>query len=174
MNNDRPGLDDPLWEHILRTRIEPYIPYVADWWANIEDYYTAAVGVQELETNDDAARGLKVRFTRTAVRSPIRGVQVFPFVQTSYLQISGIQGGVNKMIERVCTRGLVVNGFRIIEKHNLPSTIQQGQFIAFIPEEVYNKTQKLGLWLYFTKDEIDLLAHGKVNKAIIHKALLKV
>lgn len=171
--NDRPGLDDPLWEHILRTRLEPYIPYVRDWWSKIEYYTISDVGIQELKT-DSLTKGLHIRFTRTAVRSPIKGIQAFPFIPTGYLQISGIQGGTNKMIERVCRKGLEIDEFRIVEKHNLPSTFQQGQFVAFIPSKLFNETKKLGVWLYFNKQEINELANGKLPKSIVQKAILKM
>lgn len=171
--HDRPGIDDPLWDYVLIERLKPYIPYVRKWWDKLENFTTHDVGIYEIPT-DGKLLGLKVRFTRTAIRSPIKGVQAFPFIPTIYLQISGVQGGANKMIERVCGKGLEIEEFTIIEKHNLPSTLQQGQFIAFVPTEILSNTKKLGVWLYFTKEEIDLIARGETNKAIKQKALLKI
>lgn len=171
--HDRPGIEDPLWDYVLVERLKPYIPFVRKWWDKVHEFSVHDVGIYEVNT-DGKAPGLKVRFTRTAVRSPIKGIQAFPFIPTIYLQISGVQGGANKMIERVCGKGLQIDEFTIIEKHNLPSTLQQGQFVVFIPTDILQGTKRLGHWLYFTKEEIDLLARGEINKAIKQKALLKI
>lgn len=168
---DRPGLDDPLWEYVLRERCLPYIPRVKQWWTAIDSILFPETGIYAL---DDAPPGLSVRFTRTAVRSPIKGVQAFPLLFTGYLQISGVQGGANKMIERVCARGLEIDGITIIEKHNLPSTYMCGQFIAFIPTDVLKGERHIGRWVYFTDYELRSLVSGQVTDSIKQKAVLKM
>jgi len=168
---DRPGLDDPLWEHVLQQRLMPYIPAVDAWWANIPDLSVHHTGIYGIE---GAPPGLMYRFTRSPVKSPIKGIQAFPFVQTGYLQITGIQGGSTKMVERVCRQGLIINEYKIIEKHNLPSTINQGQFVAFVPITMYENTKELGSWLYFTQDEMVKLLKGEISDAMRNKILLRV
>jgi hypothetical protein len=168
--NDTPGLDDPIFPFIVRHRLEPYIPAVRDWWSHVVDHTFDNTGVFDI----DGPPGLCVRFTRTAVRSPIKGVQAFPFVYTGYLQLTNIQGGALKMIERVCHAGLSIEEFTIIEKHNLPSTMQKGQFVAFIPTVVLEEIQFLGQWLYFTHDEMIALCRGIIPESVKQKALLKI
>jgi hypothetical protein len=168
--DDRPGLDDPIWEHVLKQRLLPYLDTVREWWKGVEDFSMIDTGMMELECETP---GLYVRFTRTAIRSPIRGIQAFPFVPTARLQISGIQGGSTKMIDRVCLNNkMKIDEFTIICKSNLPSTFNASQFVAFIPTELL-ESKMLGIWLYFTQEELSLLAQGKTNEAIRHKALLK-
>lgn len=169
---DRPGLDDPIWPYILTQRLSPYIPRVREWWSNVESFVVNDTGIYELEC--DSAPGLMIRFTRTAKRSPIKGIQAFPFVCTGYLQLSGVQGGANKMIERVCMKGLVIDEFSIIEKHNLPSTFQQGQFVAFVPTILLEDVEKLGKWIYLTSVEMKALASNVVTDTVKQKVLLKI
>ena len=45
---DRPGLDDPIWEYIVRERCEKYIPYVKDWWSCIKEHDFVDTGVYSL------------------------------------------------------------------------------------------------------------------------------
>jgi len=168
---DRPGLDDPLWEYVLRERCEPYIAPVKKWWQEYDSIVFPETGIYAIE---DAPPGLSVRFTRTAIRSPIKGVQAFPLLLTGYLQLSGVQGGANKMIERVCARGLEIDGITIIEKHNLPSTYMCGQFIAFVPTAIIKGERHIGRWVYFTDYELCSLINGKVTDSIKQKAVLKM
>lgn len=169
--DDRPGLDDPVWEYVLQTRLRPYIETVRAWWSSASELESLETGIMEL-TSD--LPGLYVRFTRTAIRSPIRGVQAFPFVLASALQITGIQGGAKKMVTRVCADNrFVMDEFTIIAKSNLPSVFSSAQFIAFVPTAILENTKNLGVWLYFTREEVELLAKGETNEAIRLKAMLK-
>jgi hypothetical protein len=63
--------------------------------------------------------------------------------------------------------------FTIIAKSNLPSIFSSAQFIAFVPTQILEETKNLGVWLYFTRQEIELLAKGETNEAIRLKAMLK-
>ena len=170
---DRPGLDDPIWEHVLIQRIMPYIPTIREWWNNVENFTMLDTGIVELEC---PIAGLYVRFTRTAIRSPIRGVQAFPFIPTGRLQITGVQGGSTKMVERLCLNGrMKIEEFTIICKNNLPSTFNASQLIAIVPTHIIeNVKENLGMWLYFKPSELLLLARGETNDAIRCKAMLKV
>jgi hypothetical protein len=164
--------DDPIYEYILNTRLQIYIPKVREWWANVPDLSMAATGVFGIA---DAPPGLMYRFTRSAKKSPILGVQAFPLVPTAFLQITGIAGGTIKMIERVCRDNkFKMEEFLIIEKSNLPSTYNSGQFIAFIPEDIYADTKSLGQWMYLTSTELMYLAAGHITKEIQDKAKLKI
>jgi len=168
--DDRPGLDDPVWEHVLRQRLLPYIETVRQWWEHVDSFYMIDTGIVEIECD---APGLYVRFTRTAIRSPIKGIQAFPFVPTGRLQITGVQGGSTKMITRVCLDNrMKVDEFTIVCKSNLPSTFNSAQFVAFVPTELLD-TNVLGNWIYFTPEECSLLARGEISESIRHKAMLK-
>lgn len=166
-----PGLDDPVWEYVLESRVRPYIETVREWWANVHEFTMVDTGIAEIPCEH---HGLYVRFTRTAVRSPIKGIQAFPFIPTSRLQITGVQGGSTKMVERVCLDNrFQIDEFTLVCKINLPSVFNMAQFIAIVPTDILNETKQLGIWLYFTKEECALLAQGLTNKAIELKALLK-
>ena len=117
-------LDDPIWEYVMVTKLTPYLPAIREWWKNYDKLNVAGTGVFDFELSDDSNTeippGLMIRTTSTPVRSPIKNVQIFPFIPTGYLQISSVPGGVVKMIERVCKKGFEIEEFVIIEKHNLP------------------------------------------------------
>jgi len=169
---DRPGVDDPIWDYVLEQRLRPYVPYIREWWADVHNFSMVDTGIVEIYCED--APGLYARFTRTAIRSPIRGIQAFPFVPTGRLQITGVQGGSTKMIERVCLDNrMKIDEFTVICKSNLPSTFCAGQFVAFVPTEYLEEKTRLGCWLYFTQDELSMIARGETNEAIRNKALLK-
>ena len=154
-------LDDPLWEYMLVTRLQPYIPAVRKWWSEYEQHELFDTGSAPLSYDDvECPAGLYIRTTYTPARSPIKNVQAFPYVPTAYLQIVGVAGGANRMIERVCKNGLMIDEFSIIEKHNLPSTVQQGQFVAFVPTNVLQGVKKYGRYVYFTIPELIQMANG--------------
>jgi hypothetical protein len=123
----------------------------------------------------DGPPGLMYRFTKSAKKSPIIGIQAFPLVPTPFLQISGISGGAVKMIERVCQDyKFHIDEFLIICKSNLPSTYNCGQFVAFIPEDIFIDTRSAGQWMYLTATELMYLAAGHITKEIQDKAKLKI
>lgn len=169
---DRPGIDDPVWTYLLKTRLDPYIPHVRQWWQNVENFTVHDTGIINIPNSPP---GLQVRFTRTAVRSPIKGVQAFPFVPAAYLQITGVQGGSTKMIARVCDNNqFTIDEFTIICKSHLPSTFQQGQFLAFVPTEILEDTTLLGQWFYLNAKELADMVRGTVPESVRQKGLLKL
>jgi hypothetical protein len=164
--------NDPLFEYILYSRLQPYIEKVREWWANIPNLKTHATGLFGIP---DSPPGLMYRFTKSARKSPIAGVQAFPLVPTAFLQITGISGGAVKMIERVCQdHRFSIDEFRVIVKSNLPSTYNCGQFVAFIPEDIFIDVRSMGQWLYLTSTELMYLAVGQVTKEVQNKAKLKI
>jgi hypothetical protein len=162
--------NDYLWENVLQIRLTPYIEPAREWWKKLPDMVFDTTGTYEL----NGPPGFMMRFTRTAVRSPIKGIQAFPFVPTAFLQLSGVQGGVVKMIERVCMRGVKIEEFTIVEKNNLPSTYNSGQIVAFIPSELLEDSKLIGQWIYFTHYELEALVHGEIPNTVTQKALLKL
>lgn len=162
--------NDPVWEYLLVSKIQPYLPKVKEWWDNYDSLPIRGTGVFPLDYDEaDCPPGLMYRVTSTPVRSPIKNVQAFPFVPTAFFQITGVPGGVNKMIERECAKGLELDGFIIVEKHNLPSTYHKGQFIAFVPKDIMEGKEDLGKFVYLTKPELIALAHGVIPNSINYK-----
>ena len=156
---------DPIWEYVLNSRLTPYIPTVRDFWEHIEDVKVTTTGVYTLDSEE--APGLMYRVTNTPVRSPIKNVQVFPFVPSGYLQITNVPGGTIRMISRLCSDNkFKIEEFTIVEKSNLPSTYHQGQILAFIPTALLEGTQKLGKWVYLTVPEMLSLVNDNVTPAI--------
>ena len=112
------------------------------------------------------------RVTNTPVRSPIKNVQVFPFVPVSYLQLTNVSGGATRMVSRVCANnGFTIEEFTIIEKSNLPSTYHQGQFVAFVPTRILEDTSQLGKWVYMTRPEMIGLMQDKVVQSVKAKVI---
>lgn len=171
MSNISSDMDDPIWEYVLTTKLQPYLEAVRRWWKDYEHMHISSTGVFDIHYDDiDCPPGLFMRMTNTAVRSPIKHVQAFPFVPSSYLQITGVPGGVNRMIERVCHDAqFELEEFVIIEKHNLPSTYQKGQLLCFIPKEVYEGTKSMGKYVYMTVLELVTMAKGKLPESVVAK-----
>lgn len=167
---DIKAYDDPIWEYVLATKLQQYIPCVRDWWEHVDQLDITGTGVYPIKA-DDAPPGLMYRATNTPVRSPIKNVQVFPFVPVSYLQITNVAGGANRMVSRVCADNFTIEEFTIVEKSNLPSTYHQGQFIAFVPTEILNGAKALGKWVYLTAPEMCALMQDKVTKPIKNKLI---
>jgi hypothetical protein len=159
--------DDPIWEYVVATKLQPYLPAVRRWWENYDKMQITSTGVFPIDYDDiECPPGLMMRMTSTAVRSPIKHVQAFPFVPSSFLQIAGVVGGVNRMIERVCHKGLTIEEFTIIEKHNLPSSYQRGQLLCFVPSKVLEGTVDLGKYVYMTVLELCSMAKGKLPQSV--------
>lgn len=167
--------DDPIWEYVLNSKLQSYIEPARKFWNNIENldiHGTGVYPIQQQHVDCDPPPGFMYRVTSTPVRSPIKGIQVFPFVPVAYLQITNIAGGTNRMISRVCAdRRFKIEEFTIIEKSNLPSTYHQGQFIAFVPTERLEQTSIQGKYVYLTQDEMIELCKGNVPLCIKEKVI---
>lgn len=165
------ALDDPVWDYILAARLTPYLEAVRRFWDNILDIEIKGTGVFDVD-DKDAPPGLFYRVTNTPVRSPIKGIQVFPFVPTTYLQISNVTGGAVKMINRVCNGNkFVLEEFTIIEKSNLPSTYHQGQFVAFVPTKMLEESSLAGKWVYLKADEMISILQDYVPESVKGKLI---
>jgi hypothetical protein len=168
------SLDDPVWPFILKQRLEPYLVYIRKWWASVEELTPFDTGVFPIEYSVDQPAGLFYRFTRASVRSPVRGIQAFPFVIAASLQISGVRGGSTKLVQWLLGNDdFTMDEFMLIELHNLPSIFNQSQAIAFIPIDMYIETRLLGKWIYLTMDEISSLIRGEVTASVRQKAILR-
>ena len=76
------------------------------------------------------------------------------------------------MVNRVCMNDqFTIEEFTIIEKSNLPSTYNQGQFIAFVPTDILKGARTLGRWIYCTIPEMMSIAQGKIPKTLEAKML---
>lgn len=164
-------LEDPVWEYVLNSKLAQYMPAVRKFWENVTEIEISGTGVYPV-TGDDVPPGLMYRVTNTPVRSPIKHIQVFPFVPVVYLQITNVAGGANRMVSRVCADNrFTIDEFTIIEKSNLPSTYHQGQFVAFVPTDVLNGVKGLGKWVYLTAPEMLALMQDKVTRSIKQKLI---
>jgi hypothetical protein len=169
---ERPGLDDPIWEYVLLDSLKKYIPKVREWWNDYETMDIQETGVVEL---DSSLPGLMARFTRAASRSPVKGIQAFPFIPTAFLQLRNIQGGANKMVERIASRGLSIDEFLIVCKSNCPSTYYGGQIICFIPKRIFEE-REFGKWIYFTRSQLQEIARyvNSYSKLLQDKIIAKL
>lgn len=171
MMSDTSKYSDPLWEYTLFARLDAYIPAVRRFWSGLEDMKVQGEGTYFLR-DEGSPDGLMYRVARSPARSPIKGVQVFPFVPVQYLGLTGIPGGVSKMVSRVCAgNALRIGEFTIVEKANLPSTYRSGQLLAFVPTDRLEQTLSEGQWVYLSKEVMLQLAQGKVPASIRQKAV---
>lgn len=162
-------LEDPVWEFVLNSKLAPYIERVREFWKHIDDVQVTGTGVYSIP---DGPPGLMYRVTNTPVRSPIKHVQVFPFVPVAYLQLTNVPGGANRMVCRVCyDNKFTIDEFTIIEKSNLPSTYHQGQFVAFVPTDILNGVKHLGKWVYMTTPEMLALLKDKIPESVKQKLI---
>lgn len=172
MSSTPDQLDDPIWEYIVNSKLAPYVPYMREFWNNISEIPVCSTGVFPFPEVEGAPPGMMYRVTNTPVRSPIKNIQVFPFVPTAYLQITNVAGGSNKMIQRVLgRREFTIDEFTLIEKSHLPSTYNQGQFVAFVPTDILNNTAMLGKWVYLTHDEMVALCQDFVHTRVKEKLI---
>lgn len=165
--------EDSEWEYILVSKIIPYMDYIKKWWSSYGKNEFPGTGVYPMTFTDgtQVPNGLYVRATATARRSPIKHIQAFPFIPTSYLKIYKVSGGMCRMIERVCKNNkIVIDGYQVIERHNLPSTWHSGQFLAFVPKDIYDKALTLGRYLYLSNEELMLMADGILPESMILKS----
>ncbi len=161
--------DDPIWEYLIGSKLTEYLPAVRRWWSEYPNMLITTTGVLDVKYDDlDVPPGLFMRMTNTPVRSPIKHIQAFPFIATCYLNICGVTGGVNKMIERVC-KDYTLEEFTIIEKHNLPSTYQKGQILCFVPTSIMQGVQELGKYVYLTVSELVHIARGDLPRTVVAK-----
>jgi hypothetical protein len=131
-------------------------------------------GLYPVEYDDVQPPGLFWRFTRTPIRSPIRGIQAFPFIVAGYLQLTGVPGGSTKLIQKLLlSRDYTLGEFTCLEIHNLPSTFNQGQLIAFVPTDIYVDSRNIGKWIYLTNAEISGLIKGEILETVKTKAIIK-
>ena len=163
--------DDSAWEYILVSKLMPYIECVKKWWSLYGKNEIESTGVSPMSFEDGTVvpPGIFIRTTSSARRSPIKYIQAFPFIPTRYLQIFKVPGGVCRMIERVCQRNIEIQGFKVIEKSNLPSTWHKGQFIALVPKDIYENTKNLGRYMYLSKNEILSISDGVLLDSTIRK-----
>lgn len=166
---DQEQLDDPIWEYTIYSQLVAYIPAVRNWWAHYDSIENFNTGVAMLESDIECPPGLMVRMTNTPVRSPIKNIQAFPYLPANRISISEVPGGAARMIERVCNKGLIIEEFTIIEKHNLPSTFQKGQWVAFVPTDLLKSVQTLGKYVYLTLNELMQLANGITPSTVVAK-----
>lgn len=166
-------LDDPVWDYVLASKLSGYLEDVRNFWNRIEDIAVNTTGVHEMsEVLQKPAPGLMYRVTNTPVRSPIKGIQVFPFVPAAYLDLPNVAGGASKMIHRVCLDAqFTLDEFTIIEKSNLPSTYHAGQFLAFVPTALLQDTTFKGKWIYFTAEEMKDMLMGMVPVSAQNKLI---
>lgn len=163
--------DDPIWEYTLNAKLAQYIPAVREFWKDVEDVDIVSTGVFPVR-GENVPHGLYYRVTNTPVRSPIKHVQVFPFVPVAYLNLTNVSGGASRMVSRVCAGNkFKIDEFTVIAKSNLPSTYHSGQFVAFVPTDILSGIKALGKWVYLTLPEMLSLMQGIVTNPVKGKLI---
>jgi hypothetical protein len=155
---------DPIYEYVFRNKMDPFIQWAAEWWSHWTEETFFETGSYPAE---GAPPGAFVRYSRTLAHSPVHGVQAFPYVSVPFLQMHHIPGGVRKLVDSLCHGGIVIDGFRLIERKYLHGTERNGQFICIVPEAIILDAEESegvrGRYVWLCANDIISLASGVVD-----------
>ena len=98
--------DDPVFEYLLIDILKPYTEAARKWWNDFENK-TFAIGMTV--PIEDAPPGMFERCTKSPRQSAIYGIQAFPSVSVSYLNLPPIVGGAMVYVEEACKKGLIID-----------------------------------------------------------------
>jgi hypothetical protein len=154
-----------LYTGLIKDQLKPYIVAARQWWTDADKFCPRATGTMPYEGGPN---GMCIRFARTPALSPLRGIQSFPFVPSTYLDIQFVPGGIKKMIKHVCDIGLTMEEFTIIEKSNLSSTFTQGQLLCLVPTVTLNELP-CDRWIFMRDEEIHMVMEGIVPEEVKEK-----
>ena len=164
--NRTPDLDTDAWERVLVDRLKHLVPVAERFWANVSSLEVNRTGSFPLQGEESSK--MMVRITRAASKSPIKGIQAFPFLPADELRISLVPGGYKRMIKKVLGEEMELDGMKILEIENCRNTYTRGTVIAFIPPE--RLKARWERWMYVSLDDAWALSRGEVPDAIQHKA----
>jgi len=134
-------------EYLLTTRLLPYLTDMREFWKKVDTINTVITGEHKYKGE------ISYRVTNSPGRSPIKNVQVFPFIATADLGIA--LSGYQQIIARVCRENKFrIEEFVIVVKSGIPTMCQRGQWISFVPIDVLEKAQDVGSWVFLTKEEM--------------------
>jgi hypothetical protein len=167
-----------LFEEELLRRIDNYIPFIKAWYDNYYNHIFDGVGsfdMQPLTLEDgtvmEPPKGLMYRFSMSENHSAIKGLQAFPFVQLSVLDLPRAMGGVRNLTETILGRGWYDYGEVLMHlKQALVNTSNAQMFIAFITPKFFDKLPK-GHYFWFTEQEICAVYNKIVPDTLKDKAL---
>lgn len=166
MNEGTPELNLDAWERVLVDRLQDAIPIAKRFWAEVKNLDVTRTGVFPLSYAGET--GVMVRITRAASKSPIRGIQAFPFLPADELKIATVPGGYKRMVKKVCKDSMELDGIKIIEIENCRNTYTRGTVLALIPPERLN--DRWERWMYITRDDAWALSRGEVPADIKKKS----
>lgn len=135
-------------DYILISRLMPYLDEMRKFWANVKNINVLISGEHKVEGVQD----MYYRVTSTPTRSPIKNVQVFPYIPTAVL---GMANGYQQILAKLCCdKSFRFEEFTILVKSGIPTMCQRGQWLTFIPTDILNQDQDRGTWVYLTKEEM--------------------
>jgi len=150
---------DLLHVYKFQEAIKPYVEFAEKWWKNYEHYtFVQATTIQDV---DDAPPGLKLKTNVTGKQSAVPGIQVYPFVHGTTLDMGPCPGGQRKMIQKIVGDGMVMGSITILSKMNIITTAQGALFLALVDtQRMKDAEQTLGRFLYLPNEELLNLAAG--------------
>lgn len=156
---------DPVYEYVLKEKLVPFLDGARKWYATRGERLYPQTGIYDVEPY-----GLTVRVHKTPKHSTIMGVQSFPFVSVSMLQMPKCPGGVRMLVRRLVGDGMTIDEFTVFAKQNLTSTNQAALFLALILTSEL-QSSSTGRWMYFNQDELLDLSAGIVTDEVRVKAM---
>ena len=166
MSKDTP-IDDPVFRYVLMDKLQPYIAAARKWWAEKEGRSFLTTSTFPLKWGPP---GMYEKCTRSPRMSPIYGIQAFPVVNVSYLDLPRMPLGAMSMVEKIAKEGIEIDEFVIVSKSGLQSTNRAGLFLCIILKEEL-ESRSMSRWVYMRPNDILELANGIVSKDLIERIL---
>lgn len=159
--------DDKVFEYLLIDVLKPYTLAAREWWKDLPDKSFTHCTTMPIKTGPP---GFFERVSKSPRISPVYGVQAFPVVMVSSLNLPHMLGGAVQLVEYICKKGFIIEEFTLISKVGLHSTFRQGLFLCYIPTELLKGAPK-PRWVYMRPNEILELACGIVTKELAARVL---
>jgi hypothetical protein len=158
--------DDKVFEYLLIDLLKPYTECARKWW---NDYENKSFTVATTIPIEDGPPGMFERCTRSPRQSAIYGIQAFPSVSVSYLNLPSIVGGAMVYVEELCKKGFIIDEFTLVSKRGLRSEVAYGLSLCYVPTDMLNGPK--ARWVYMRPNEILELASGVVTSSLVKRIL---
>jgi len=159
--------DDPVFLYILIDKLQPYIQAARQWWADKEGHSFQTTSTFPIKWGPP---GFYEKCTRSPRQSPVYGIQAFPIVHVSHLQLPRMPLGAMSMVEKLTKDGIEIEEFVIIGKSGLQSTSRLSLFLCIIPKKEL-EARSMSRWVYMRPNEMIELVSGAVPKSLVERLL---
>jgi len=161
------NINDPVFQYVLIDKLQPYIVAARKWWKEKEGHSFLTTSTFPIKWGPP---GFYEKCTRSPRQSPIYGVQAFPIVAVSFLDLPRMAMGAMSAVEKIAKDGLEIDEFIVTSKQGLQSTSRCGLFLCLIPKEEMN-LRTPSRWIYLKPNDILELVNGFVSAELIERLI---